>query len=128
MKNIVPYVLLVFAFASLQAQTEKTKKDIYAILEVYEKTVTPYLDEKISREMQSPTTEKFKAESIARRMSIIATIEGINKETRIKFKNERLNITNVQAIKEFIEYRYRVNIGGLPDEFYRKVSEELDKS
>jgi hypothetical protein len=127
MKTIAT-ILFFLIFITAQAQSQKAKKDVYSILETYEKAVVPYLEEKIRKEATSSATEKSKAITTARRLSLGATIEGINKETRIKFKEERWDITNIQLVKDFIEYRYRVDIGGLPEEFYKKVSEELDKS
>jgi hypothetical protein len=125
--KIIITALLFSLIIIIQAQSQKTKKDIYSILEAYEKAVTPYLEEKMNKEISSSLTQESKDEAIARRMALSSTLEGISKETRAKFKDEQWNILNIKVVKDFIEYRYRLSVSGLPDEFYKKVSTEVDK-
>jgi hypothetical protein len=121
MKNLL-LLLFILAFQFLQAQ--QTRKDLDLILSVYEKSVVPYLDEKIRSEYPSFTEAEFKQVAIARRVSIDLDIEDINRETKAKFKE---NTADLRTIQEFIETKYRLSLGILPKEFYKKVSIELDK-
>jgi hypothetical protein len=125
-KKLIP-LLLLMVFLPFFGQARPSDKSIDSILEVYEKTASIYIDNKIRNSIHSPQPEIAKEEAILMKKGIESTIVSINQETRKKFKDELQNVSNLQAVKDFIEYRYRVYIGGLTDEFYKKVSAEIDK-
>lgn len=127
MKPILILLVNLLIFTSIARAQNKTK-NIYTVLEVYEKNVAPYLAAKISNDTHSTITDDHKAKEIARRLSFSATIKAINYETREEFKNTELtSIKKIESVRDFIEYRYKLYIGGLPNEFFKKVSGELDK-
>jgi hypothetical protein len=123
-KSLLFIYLFISALASLQAQTKNASIDLETILTTYQKTVAPYLDKKVQEGYTSPTAAE-KVLIYARRSSLEQTVLGINQEAKNAFKNDKFNI---REVKEFIESKYRVQIGALPEEFYKKVSTELDKS
>jgi hypothetical protein len=129
MKKIALHFLLLVAFAASYAQAGNSKKSIDYILEVYERTAPKYIENRIHNATNLfPQNDSTKEIAIVMRLYIKDTIKSINEETREKFKDELQNVSNLQAVKDFIDYRYKIDIGGLTDEFYKKVAEELAKS
>ncbi|MFM9837121.1 MAG: hypothetical protein ACKVOQ_02590 [Cyclobacteriaceae bacterium] len=127
MKTILTPVLLFMIFVVSFAQGNVLDKSIDSILKINEETAATYIDNRIRNSIPLPQTESTKAEAIALRLSIEATIKNINEETREKFKDELQNVSNLQVVKDFIEYRYKIDIGGLSEEFYKKVAVQLEK-
>ncbi len=127
MKKILLPVLLLMMVVSL-AQGSVSDKSINSILEIYEKTASSYIDKRILNSYPLPQTDVTKEEAMVLRLAIEATIKNINKETREKFKDELQKVSNLKAVKDFIDYQYKIQIGNLTDEFYKKVAEELAKS